>query len=154
MLWIIPNGDSKMDALQKIRSTRQTLLQDLRRLESQQEGLTSALQEKKRQVTEYDTAIRILSKECGEPEPEETTDISHISGKEAMLAVIRQNPGVGLKSREIRNQVQRRFGISIPANSASNYLWIIHQDGDIRREGHRWFPAEKDDAPPPEGEAS
>lgn len=136
-----------MEALQQIRTSLDTLLQELEHLESQYEGLGSAIQEKKREVSEYDTALRILSKVCGVPEPEDTPLVGRMTAKDAMLEVIRRKPTGGLQSREIRSEAHNAYGVSIPPNSASNYLWALRQEGKIRREGHRWFLVNKSEAP-------
>lgn len=140
-LWQLGDGEFPMEALQQIRISLDAQLQELKHLESQYEGLASAIQEKKREISEYDTALRILSRVCGIPEPEDTPLVSRMTAKDAMLEVIRRKPNGGLQSREIRSEAQNSFGVSIPSNSASNYLWALRREGKIRREGHRWFLA-------------
>ncbi|MCH7777700.1 MAG: hypothetical protein IH878_14360 [Gemmatimonadetes bacterium] len=136
-----------MEALQQIRISLDAQLKELERLESQYDGLASAIQEKRREISEYDTALRILSKVCGVPEPEDTPLVGRMTAKDAMLEVIRRNPDAGLQSRELRSEAKNSLGVSIPPNSASNYLWVLRREGKIRRIGHRWFLADKTEAP-------
>lgn len=133
-----------MATLKDVKQARQQLMNGLQEKEARFERLGAEIQADRRELAEYDSTIRILNKLGGSEELIERPLLMPKSGKEAMLAIIKRFGDDGLKASEIREKAKQNFGMAIAPNSASNYLWNLHQEHKIRRDGHLWFAAPTD----------
>jgi hypothetical protein len=128
-----------MDLIDRLQEERERAAQRVARLRQQ-------LIDAEREFSEIDSAQRVVHRLNSQPVGVTPHGPGGVKLLEKMAEAVAARPGSRLPI--LVAYAEEKYGTPINVKSAGNYMSELKNNGRARREGQRWFPVEKEDAPP------